>query len=72
MKDGAQLPGEGARMKTLSVISRAPAGACCGRPGPYLVIIGTLAVAIDPNTAVFSAFNNVVVKKHVPSSGGLQ
>src|SRR5262245_47938588 len=33
------------------------------RPGPALVIIGTLAVAIGANTAVFSAFNNVVMKK---------
>src|SRR5690242_10658028 len=33
------------------------------RPGPALVIIATLAVAIGVNTAVFSAFSNIVLKK---------
>ena len=33
------------------------------RPGPALVIIATLAVAIGVNTAVFSAFSSVVLKK---------
>ena len=32
------------------------------RPGAALVIISTLAVAIGVNTAVFSAFSNVVLK----------
>ena len=32
------------------------------RPGPALVIIGTLAVAMGVNTAVFSAFRNIVLK----------
>ncbi len=40
------------------------------RPGPALVITGTLAVAIGVNTAVFSAFNNVVVKKLPYDSDG--
>ncbi|MEJ0034876.1 MAG: ABC transporter permease [Gammaproteobacteria bacterium] len=33
------------------------------RPGPALAIIGTLAVAIAANTAVFSAFNSLVLEK---------
>ena len=40
------------------------------RPGASLVIIGTLAVAIGVNTAVFSAFNNVVMKKLPYDSDG--
>lgn len=40
------------------------------RPGPALVIIGTLAVAIGVNTAVFSAFSNVVLKKLPYDSDG--
>jgi putative ABC transport system permease protein len=40
------------------------------RPGPALVIIGTLAVAIGVNTAVFSAFNNVVMKQLPYDSDG--
>jgi putative ABC transport system permease protein len=40
------------------------------RPGISLVIIGTLAIAIGVNTAVFSAFNNVVVKKLPYDSDG--
>lgn len=40
------------------------------QPGPALVIIGTLAVAIGINTAVFSAFNSVVMKKLPYDSDG--
>jgi putative ABC transport system permease protein len=40
------------------------------RPGPALVIIGTLAVAIGVNTAVFSAFSNIVLKKLPYDSDG--
>ena len=40
------------------------------RPGPALVIIATLAVAIGVNTAVFSAFSNVVLKKLPYDSDG--
>lgn len=40
------------------------------QPGPSLVIIGTLAVAIGINTAVFSAFNSVVMKKLPYDSDG--
>jgi predicted permease len=40
------------------------------RPGPALVIIGTLAVAIGVNTAVFSAFSSVVLKKLPYDSDG--
>jgi len=40
------------------------------QPGASLVIIGTLAAAIGINTAVFSAFNNVVMKKPPYDSDG--